>query len=68
MWRPGEPRRVRASLTLGVLLPTGTRWLSASLDGRPVTPVTVRTARGVQELVTLPSGTGRTRLVVRYGH
>jgi hypothetical protein len=60
-------RRVRASLTVGVLLPNGTRRLSATLNGRPVTPVTVRTARGVQELVTLPAGTGRTSLVVRYG-
>jgi hypothetical protein len=60
-------RRVRASLTVGVLLPAGTRRLSATLNGRPVTPVTVRSARGVQELVTVPAGTGRTSLVVRYG-
>jgi hypothetical protein len=59
-------RRVRASLTVGVLLPSGARRLSATVNGRPVTPVTVPTARGVQELVTVPSGTGRTTLVVRY--
>src|SRR5215218_387600 len=59
-------RRVRASLTVGVLLPSGARRLSATLNGRPVTPVTVRSARGVQQLVTVPSGVGRTSLVVRY--
>jgi hypothetical protein len=59
-------RRVRASLTVGALLPTGTRPLSATLNGRPVTPVSVRSARGVQQLVTLPAGVGRTSLVVRY--
>ena len=59
-------RRVRASLTVGVLLPSGARRVSATLNGRPVTPVTVRSARGVQQLVTVPSGVGRTSLVVRY--
>ena len=59
-------RRVRASLTVGVLLPSGARRLSARVNGRPVTPVTVRSARGVQQLVTLPTGVGRTALVVRY--
>jgi hypothetical protein len=60
-------RHMRGVLTIGGLLPAGARVTGATLDGRVVRPVLRRTARGVEAVVRVPAGTGRTVLAVRYG-
>jgi hypothetical protein len=57
-------RHVRLALTAGIVLPPGSAVMHATLDGRRITPVLVRTARGMEAVVTLPPGTGATSLVV----
>jgi hypothetical protein len=60
-------RDVRAALTIGALLPGGATITGATLDGRAVRPELRRTARGVEAVVRVPAGTGRTVLTVAYG-
>lgn len=43
-----RPHRVRAELTVGAVLPAGTRPVSVGFDGRPVAYDLVRTSRGLE--------------------
>lgn len=51
-------RRARVALTIGAVLPAGSRLASATLDGQAVRPRLVRTARGLEARVRIPAGRG----------
>jgi hypothetical protein len=61
----GVRRDVRASLTIGVVLPAGASGADVRLDGHRVTGTVRQTARGTELVVELPSGTGTSTLSVR---
>ena len=58
-------RRDRLALTIGTVLPTGAEIQSAVLNGRPVTPQLVETARGLEARIQVPAGTGETLLRIQ---
>ena len=51
-------RHGRMALTIGAVLPAGSKIASATLDGHPVKPRLVRTARGLEAVVKVKAGTG----------
>jgi hypothetical protein len=55
-------RHARLALTIGAVLPGGSKIASATLNGRPVKPKLVRTARGLEARVSLPAGRGSSTL------
>ncbi len=63
-YRTKVTRDGRVALTIGAVLPRRTRILSARLDGRPVTPLLVATARGWEAKVNVRSGQGTSTLVI----
>ena len=52
-------------LSIGHTLPAGAKVAKATLDGKPVTPETRTTNRGLE--VTVPTGAGTHTLVVTAG-
>ena len=55
-------RHARMALTIGAVLPVGSTIASATLDGQPVKPRLVRTARGLEAVVTVKAGKGDSTL------
>jgi hypothetical protein len=60
-------RNGRIALTVGAVLPRGSRVASATLDGETVRPTLTRTSRGLEATVRRPAGSGRSTLVVTLG-
>jgi hypothetical protein len=55
-------RHGRTTLTVGAVLPRGSTITSATLDGQPVKPRLVGTARGLEAVVTVKAGKGDSTL------
>ena len=60
-------RHGRMALTIGAVLPRRSTIASATLNGRPVTPRLVRTARGLEAVVTVKAGKGDSTLNLEVG-
>ena len=60
-------RHGRMALTIGAVLPRGSTIASATLNGQPVQPRLVRTARGLEALVTVKLGKARSALSLEVG-
>ena len=58
-------RRDDLRLTIGAVVPPGSRIRSVTLDGDRVRPDLVRTSRGLEVRVGAGSDTGTSRLVIR---
>ncbi len=58
-------RRDRLALTIGTVLPTDAQIQAVTLNGKPVTPRLVTTARGLEVRVDAGPGAGTSRLEVR---
>jgi len=58
-------RRSRVALTIGMVLPKNAQIHIIALNGEPVTPQLVQTARGLEARVKVPAGTGRTLLGIQ---
>ncbi|SDS61204.1 hypothetical protein SAMN04488543_2053 [Friedmanniella luteola] len=63
-YRTEVTRHGRTALTIGAVLPAGSRVATATLDGRGVRPTLTRTARGVEATVRVRAGSGTSTLVV----
>ena len=55
------------ALTIGMVLPKNAEIQIIALNGEPVTPQLVQTARGLEARVKVPAGTGRTLLGIQTG-
>ena len=60
-------RRSPVALTIGMVLPKDAEIQIIALNGEPVTPQLVQTARGLEARVKVPAGTGRTLLGIQTG-
>jgi len=58
-------RRSPVALTIGMVLPRDAEIQIIALNGEPVTPQLVQTARGLEARVKVPAGTGRTLLGIQ---
>ena len=58
-------RRSPVALTIGMVLPKNAQIQIIALNGEPVTPQLVQTARGLEARVKVPAGTGRTLLGIQ---
>ena len=55
-------RHGRMTLTIGAVLPAGSKIASATLDGHSAKPRLVRTARGLEAVVKIKAGRGDSTL------
>ncbi len=58
-------RHAKLKLTIGIVLPKGSKIQIAALNGEPVEPELVETARGLEARVKVPAGTGQTLLGIQ---